>query len=162
MKKIQNLWTQFVSNREMHTRFLNEEFEFWYKTERKTGQLAILLAAIAIFLSSLGLLALVLQSINKRIKEIGVRKVNGAKTFEIVRLLNTSFVKWVAIAFVFASPVAFWAMQKWLEKFAYKTTLSWWIFALAGVLTLGIALLTVSWQSWRAATRNPIESLRYE
>jgi putative ABC transport system permease protein len=162
MKKIQKLWTQFVSNRELHTSFLNEEFEFWYKTERNTGQLAILLAGIAIFLSSLGLLALVLQSINSRIKEIGVRKVNGARTFEIVRLLNSSFVKWVAIAFVFATPVAFWSMQKWLEKFAYKTTLSWWLFIVAGLATLIIALLTVSWQSWRAASKNPVEALRYE
>jgi putative ABC transport system permease protein len=71
-------------------------------------------------------------------------------------------VKWVAIAFVFATPVAYYVMNKWLESFAYKTTLSWWIFALAGLLALVIALLTVSWQSWRAASRNPVEALRYE
>jgi len=97
-----------------------------------------------------------------RTKEIGVRKVNGAKVTEILILLNKDFVIWVAVAFVIASPVAYYAMNKWLENFAYKTTLSWWIFALAGLLALGIALLTVSWQSWRAATRNPVEALRYE
>jgi putative ABC transport system permease protein len=73
-------------------------------------------------------------------------------------MLNKDFVKWVAIAFVIATPIAYYAMNKWLENFAYKTELSWWIFALAGLLALGIALLTVSWQSWRAATRNPVEA----
>jgi len=77
-------------------------------------------------------------------------------------MLNKDFIKWVAIAFIIATPIAWYAMHKWLENFAYKTDLSWWIFALAGVLALGIALLTVSWQSWRAATRNPVEALRYE
>ena len=77
-------------------------------------------------------------------------------------MLNKDFIKWVAIAFVVACPIAYYAMNKWLENFAYKTTLSWWIFALAGLLALGIALLTISWQSWRAATRNPVEALRYE
>jgi len=77
-------------------------------------------------------------------------------------MLNKNFVKWVVIAFVIATPVAYFISHKWLEGFAYKTPLSWWIFALAGVLALGIALLTVSWQSWRAATRNPVDALRYE
>lgn len=98
----------------------------------------------------------------KRTKEIGIRKINGAKTSEILTMLNKDFMKWVAIAFVIATPIAWYAMHKWLENFAYKTELSWWIFALAGVLALGIALLTVSWQSWKAATRNPVEALRYE
>jgi putative ABC transport system permease protein len=97
-----------------------------------------------------------------RTKEIGVRKVNGAKVSEILTMLNKDFVKWVAIAFVIATPTAYYAMNKWLENFAYKTVLSWWIFALAGLAALGIALLTVSWQSWKAATRNPVEALRYE
>jgi putative ABC transport system permease protein len=75
---------------------------------------------------------------------------------------STSLTKWVAIVFVVVTPIAYYAMNKWLENFAYKTELSWWIFALAGLLALGIAILTVSWQSWRAATRNPVEALRYE
>jgi len=97
-----------------------------------------------------------------RTKEIGIRKVNGASISEVLVMLNKDFVKWVAIAFVIATPLAYFAMQKWLQNFAYKTDLSWWIFALAGLLALGIALLTVSWQSWKTATRNPLESLRYE
>lgn len=110
----------------------------------------------------LGISALSLFISQQRTKEIGIRKVNGAKVSEILTMLNKDFVKWVIIAFVIATPIAYFAMHKWLENFAYKTTLSWWIFALAGLLALGIALLTVSLQSWRAATRNPVEALRYE
>jgi putative ABC transport system permease protein len=77
-------------------------------------------------------------------------------------MLNKDFIKWVALAIVLAFPVAWYAMDKWLNNFAYKTELSWWIFAISGIIALGIALLTVSWQSWRAATRNPVEALRYE
>jgi putative ABC transport system permease protein len=94
--------------------------------------------------------------------QIGICIVNGAKVSEILAMLNKDFVKWVVIAFVVATPIAYYAMNKWPENFAYKTELSWWIFALAGVLALGIALLTVSWQSWKAATRNPVVALRYE
>jgi putative ABC transport system permease protein len=110
----------------------------------------------------MGLLSLAIFNTKQRIKEIGIRKVNGATIKEVMTLLNRDFVKWVVIAFVVATPVAWYAMHKWLENFAYKTELSWWIFALAGMLALGIALLTVSWQSWKAATRNPVEALRYE
>jgi putative ABC transport system permease protein len=81
---------------------------------------------------------------------------------EVITMLNKDIVKWVIIAYVIACPIAWYAMHKWLENFAYKTNLSWWIFALAGLMALVIALVTVSWQSWRAATRNPVEALRYE
>jgi len=100
--------------------------------------------------------------ITGRTKEIGIRKVNGAKTWEIIQLLNVSFIKWIAIAFVIATPVAYYAMSRWLESFAYQTDLSWWIFAISGLLTVLIVLSTVSWVTYRAARRNPIESLRYE
>jgi putative ABC transport system permease protein len=110
----------------------------------------------------MGLFALSSYAMARRTKEIGIRKVNGARISEILTMLNKDFIKWVAIAFVIATPIAYYAMNKWLENFAYKTELSWWIFALAGLLALGIALLTVSWQSWKAATRNPVEALRYE
>ena len=88
--------------------------------------------------------------------------MNGARVDEIMFLLNKNFVIWVAIAFIVAAPVAWYAMHRWLENFAYKTSLSWWIFALSGILALAIVMLTVSWQSWLAATRNPVEALRYE
>jgi putative ABC transport system permease protein len=124
--------------------------------------LAIILSILALLVSSFGISALSIFLIERRVKEIGIRKINGAKTSEILTMLNRDFVKWVAIAFVIACPIAWYAMNKWLESFAFKTELSWWIFALAGLMALGIALLTVSWQSWKAATRNPVEALRYE
>jgi putative ABC transport system permease protein len=100
--------------------------------------------------------------VENRTKEIGIRKVNGAKTYQILSMLNQDLLKLVVISFVIATPVAYYFMHKWLENFAYKTELSWWIFALAGLLVFVVALLTVSWQSWRAAARNPVEALRYE
>ena len=130
----------------------------------ETGMMSLLniLVLVSLLISSLGIFGLIMEISVQRTKEIGVRKVNGAKISEVVTMLNKDFVKWVAIAFVIATPIAWYAMHKWLENFAYKTSLSWWIFTLAGLLALGIALLTVSWQSWKAATRNPVEALRYE
>jgi putative ABC transport system permease protein len=119
-------------------------------------------ALVAIILGILSLFSMVWHMSVSRTKEIGIRKINGAKLSEIHILLNKDYIKSVVIAFVIATPIAWYAMNKWLENFAYKTELSWWIFALAGLLALGIALITVSWQSWKAATRNPVEALRYE
>jgi putative ABC transport system permease protein len=121
-----------------------------------------LFAVLAIMISCLGILGLAEFSIKRRIKEIGIRKVNGARIGEIISLLNKDFVRWVLLAFIIAVPVSWYIMNLWLKNFAYRTNLSWWIFALAGLIALGIALFTVSWQSLRAATRNPVESLRYE
>ena len=121
-----------------------------------------LLAFFAVFIASLGLFGLSVLISKRRTKEIGIRKVNGATITEVLTMLNQDFIKWVIIAFVIATPIAYYAMSRWLENFAYKTALSWWIFALAGLSALVIALLTVSWQSYRAASRNPVEALRYE
>jgi putative ABC transport system permease protein len=162
MKNINNLWSQLVPDRDIRYNFLDKIFNFWYKTERKTGQLALILAAIAIFLSSLGLLALVLLSINSRTKEIGIRKVNGAKIQDIIYLLNLKYIKWFIAAFVIACPASYYLMSKWLQNFAYKTSLDWWVFVLAGFIAMAIAILTVSWESWKASKRNPVEALRYE
>ncbi len=142
--------------------FLDDRISSNYKTEVNTAKITTSLSAVAIYLSVLGILGMILFTIQQRVKEIGIRKVNGARVSEVMALLNKDFVKWVAIAFVIATPIAYYAMNQWLQNFAYKTELSWWIFALAGFLALGIALLTVSWQSWRAARRNPVEALRYE
>jgi len=142
--------------------FTNDILNQLYDSDIRFSKTIGLLAIIAIAIASLGLFGLSLFMGRQRTKEIGVRKVNGAKVSEILVLLNKDFVFWVAIAFAVATPLAYFAMNKWLESFAYKTGLSWWIFALAGLLALGIALLTVSWQSWKAATRNPVEALRYE
>jgi putative ABC transport system permease protein len=142
--------------------FFDQAIQNMYQSELNFRRAFSLLAGCAIVLCCMGILAMSLFACQRRVKEIGIRKVNGAKISEILEMLNKEFVKWVAIAFVIASPVAWYAMHKWLEGFAYKTVVSWWIFGLAGMIALGIALLTVSWQSWRAATRNPVEALRYE
>ena len=142
--------------------FLDQAVQNMYQSEIRFRRAFSLLAFFAIVLCSLGILAMSLFACQKRVKEIGIRKVNGARISEILIMLNSDFVKWVGIAFVVACPVAFYAGHAWLKGFAYKTDLSWWIFVLGGLMALGIALLTVSWQSWRAATRNPVEALRYE
>ncbi len=142
--------------------FVDTQIQHQYIKEKRASQLISTFSFFAILISCLGLFAMATLTINKRTKEIGIRKINGAKVSEVMSMLNRDFVKWIVIAFVIATPVAWYAMSKWLESFAYKTTLSWWIFALAGLLALVVALLTVSWQSWKAATRNPVDALRYE
>ena len=160
--KIKETWLDYYPGQEFDFFFIDETIAEQYKAETILRRILLAFSLIGTVISIIGISALSLFISQQRTKEIGIRKVNGARITEILTLLNKDFVKWVAIAFVLACPVAYFAMNKWLENFAYKTTLSWWIFALAGALALGIALLTVSWQSWRAATRNPVEALRYE
>jgi putative ABC transport system permease protein len=142
--------------------FFDQAIQDMYQSELRFRRTFSLFAGCAIVICSLGILAMSIFSCQRRVKEIGIRKVNGAKIYEILLMLNKDFVKWVGIAFVIACPVAWYAMYKWLQSFAYKTELSWWIFALAGIIALGIALLTVSFQSYKAAIKNPVDSLRYE
>lgn len=162
MDAIKRVWNEYYPNQEMNYFFIDEKIAQQYKAETILSRILFAFSSISILISIIGISALALFISQQRTKEIGVRKVNGASISEILTLLNKSFVRWVVIAFFIATPMAYYALNKWLENFADKTTLSWWIFALAGVLALGIVLLTVSWQSWRAATRNPVEALRYE
>ncbi|MCD6091403.1 MAG: ABC transporter permease [Bacteroidales bacterium] len=142
--------------------FLDAQLEQRYQKDYNTFQLMGYFAVLAIILASMGLLGMASFIITGRTKEIGLRKVNGATVSEIMTMLNISFVKWMGISFVIATPIAYYSMNKWLENFAYKASLSWWIFALAGIISLVIVLLTVSGLSYRAARRNPVEALRYE
>jgi len=142
--------------------FLDVDFDNLYRTEQRMSKIFGYFSVLAIIISCLGLIGLSLFMTELRTKEIGIRKVNGAKSLEIFSLVSKEYIVWVLISILIASPVAWYAMHRWLENFAYKTELSWWIFALTGLLALGIALLTVSWQSLKAATRNPVEALRYE
>ena len=142
--------------------FLDVDFDNLYRTEQRMSKIFRYFSLLAIIISCLGLIGLSLFMTELRTKEIGIRKVNGAKSLEIFALLSKEYMLWVLISILIATPVAWYAMHRWLENFAYKTNLSWWIFVLAGFLALGIALLTVSWQSWKTATRNPVEALRYE
>ncbi|WP_320111059.1 FtsX-like permease family protein [Draconibacterium orientale] len=160
--ELENVWNRFAGDWPFEYHFLDQTLNNLYKEDRRFGKAFLLVTLLSVFIGSLGLFSTSVFITELRTKEIGIRKVNGAKVAEILTMLNKDFIKWVVIAIGIATPIAWYAMNKWLENFAYKTNLSWWIFALAGVLALGIALLTVSWQSWRAATRNPVEALRYE
>lgn len=142
--------------------FLSDEYEYQYLAEQRISALSKYFAGLAIFISCLGLFGMSTFTAERKTKEIGIRKVMGSSEIGIAKLLSGEFTTVVAIAIAIAIPVSYLATSRWLESFAYKTSLSWWLFALAGLLTLGIALLTVSWQSWKAATRNPVEALRNE
>jgi putative ABC transport system permease protein len=117
---------------------------------------------MAVIIGSLSLLGLIMMATAARTKEIGIRKLNGAKVVEILFMLNKEFIVLGAFSFILGAAVIWFALHRWLQGFAYRTELSWWIFALTGIISFGIILMTVSWQSWRAATRNPVEALRYE
>ena len=162
LKYIRDTYRKHRGEREFSYKFFDDMLAEKYQQEIFMKNITILFTLIAIVISMLGVLGISLFSIERKTKEIGIRKVNGAKVSEVMIMLNKDFVKWVVFAFIIATPIAYYAMNKWLENFAYKAELSWWIFALSGLLALGIALLTVSWQSWKSATKNPVESLKYE
>ena len=162
MQFILETWKDIAPGKELDFKLWDEQLNQRYKAEEKWSKIIGYASLVSIIISSLGLLGLTLLVINRRVKEIGIRKINGARISEVMVMLNTTFIRWVTISFIIACPIAWYVMHKWLENFAYKEKLSWWIFALAGIIALGTALLTVSWQSWRAATRNPVEALRYE
>lgn len=142
--------------------FLDDFFNSQYKSHVQLFRSFILFSLMAVVITVLSLFALVMQAAVSRTKEIGIRKLNGAKVHEILYMLNKEIIFIVTSAFLVAIPVIWYAIHKWLESFAYRTDITLWIFLAAGLCAYGIALLTVSWQSWRAATRNPVEALRYE
>ncbi|MBD2700495.1 ABC transporter permease [Spirosoma sp. BT702] len=142
--------------------FADENFEKLYKSETLVGKLTSYFALIAIGIACLGLFGLAMFMAEQRTKEIGVRKVMGASVGSIIALLSGDFLKLVAVAIVIASPLAWWAMHEWLQTFAYRIDIAWWMFTLAGGLVTGVALLTVSYQSIKAALVNPVKSLRSE
>ncbi len=162
LKQIKKIWESFIPDKPFTFNFLNERINGFYIREEKLLKIIIYTSIISVIIGCLGLFGLALFAANRRTKEIGIRKTNGAKTLEIVLMLSGNFSKLVILAFIISSIVSWYILNKWLQNFAYRTNLSWWIFAAAGVLAFTVALLTVSWQSYRAASRNPVEALRYE
>jgi len=142
--------------------FLNEDFDNMYQTEQRINRIFSWFSYLAIIISCLGLIGLSSFMTERRTKEIGIRKINGARPIEIFSLLSGEYVKWVMISIIIACPVAWYVMHIWLQNFAYHIDINWLVFVLAGVSALLFALLTVSWQSFRAAGKNPVEALRYE
>ncbi|BDD11553.1 ABC transporter permease (plasmid) [Fulvitalea axinellae] len=161
-EKVMALYQQHYAGRSWHFELEPFSLNELHKKETQFGKALFFFTGVGLFIVCLGLFGVSYFTAETRTKEIGIRKANGATTFEILRLLNSSTLKQVAVAFVIAVPIAYYAMGRWLENFAYKTEMSWWIFAGAGLLAGLVALSTVSWQSWRAASREPVEALRYE
>jgi putative ABC transport system permease protein len=159
---ITETWQKLIPDYAPDLETVSERFEWYHRENKNYAKLIGSCCLISLFLSMIGLFAISFSSSRKRTKEVGIRKINGATIFEVMSLLTGDFIKWIVIAFVISTPVAFYLMYKWLQNFAYKTELSWWLFAFAGIIALGIALMTVSWQSFRTAARNPVEALRYE
>ena len=162
LERIRQTWQQLFPNEVFEYEFLDEQVAKFYETETMITRLVNTFTAIAILICCLGLYGLVSQVVVQRTKEIGIRKVLGASVASIVTLLSKDFLKLVIIAIVLASPIAWYVMNGWLQDFAYRIDIAWWVFALAGILAISIALLTVSFQSIKAALTNPVNSLRSE
>ncbi|HEX4372961.1 MAG TPA: ABC transporter permease [Puia sp.] len=162
INQIENKWNSMTTGQPFNYTFMDNDFNNIYKTEQQTGTLFITFAVFAIFIACLGLFGLVTYAAEQRTKEIGIRKVLGANVGGIVAMISKDFLKLVLIAALIAFPIAWWTMNKWLQSFAFRTNISWWIFILAGLLTVMIALLTVSFQAIKAAVANPVKSLRTE
>lgn len=162
LKAINKEWNKFYPAHAFHYRFYDDALEALYKQERQTATLIHLSTSIIIIICCLGLFGLATLTAYQRTKEIGVRKVLGASVSGIIGLLSKDFIKLVAIAFLIASPITWWAMNKWLQDFVYRIDIEWWMFGTAGIAAVVIALLTVSYQAIRAARANPIDSLRDE
>ena len=162
INSIKNTIKKIVPDDPFEFRFLDKQIDNLYRTEQMTEKLTMFIALLAVFLSCLGLFGLAIFSSEQRTKEIGVRKVLGASIINVLFMLTKDFAKWILIANIIAWPAAYFFMNKWLQDFAYKINISWWIFFLAGGIALLISLLTISIQAIKAATANPVKSLRYE
>jgi ABC-type antimicrobial peptide transport system permease subunit len=162
MELIKETWKKVVPNSDFKGSFTDENIDRQYRREEKLGEIFISGAGIAIILSCMGLLAMVILIVTQRTKEIGIRKVLGASVSNIVTMVSNDFLKLVIVSAVIAFPVAWWAMNKWLQTFAYRITISAWVFVLAAVGSIVIAFITISFQSIKAALSNPVKSLRSE
>jgi putative ABC transport system permease protein len=159
---INDVWNKFSPSYPLDYKFMDESYGKMYIGEEKLASLLWIFTIMAIVVGCMGLFALAASSAEQRTKEIGIRKVLGASMLNIMGLLSKSFVRLTLIASIIAFPVAWWAMNKWLEDFPYRVNISWWVFAIAGIAALLIALITVSFQAIKAALSNPVESLRTE
>lgn len=161
-QQVTETYRQFVGGTPVDAEFMDQSLYQWYEKNERKASLIGYFSILAIILSVMGILAMATYFIQQRVKEIGIRRVNGATVGEVLRMLVSGFMKWIILAFVLACPVAWYAMSGWLSGFAYRIDLSWWIFGLAGGFAAFIALLIVGWQSVKAAMTNPVHSLKNE
>jgi putative ABC transport system permease protein len=159
---VKSIWVKYFPNDPFNYHFLDDQFNGQYQSDQRFGQMFTLFAFMAIMIACFGLVGLSAYNILQRTKEIGIRKVLGASVQNVVYILSKDFLLLVIISFVIASPMAWYIMHKWLQDFAYRIDISWWVFLLAGMVALLIALFTVSYQSIKAALTNPVKSLKTE
>ena len=160
--QIKTAWTTVAPGQQLEYSFMDADFNATYRSEQRVGTICSIFTALAIAIACLGIFGLAAYAAERRSKEIGIRKVLGATVPTIIRMLSTDFVKLVAIAICISTPLAWLSLQKWLQEFAYRTVIPWWVLAIGGLTAMAIALLSVSFQAVKAATANPIESLRSE
>ncbi|HEX2967647.1 MAG TPA: ABC transporter permease [Bacteroidales bacterium] len=159
---LEKIWTTHYPGNPFIYYFLSDFYDEQYSDDKRFFILFLISSIIAVIIACLGLYGLSAHAITRRTKEIGIRKSNGATTAEVLMLLNRDFLKWVLLSVILAIPVSFWLMSSWLENYPYQITMKWWIFVVSGIITLLTAFLTISWQSQKAAAKNPVEALRYE
>jgi putative ABC transport system permease protein len=159
---LQTAWDKVFKGYPMEYRFMDEDFQRQYRKEESLQNFFALAAALSVVIGCLGLLGLIIYTAQRRLKEIGVRKVLGAGIGSIVSMLSVDLLKLIAIAVVLAIPIAWWAMQVWLQNFAFRVTVGWGVFAIASFAALLVALVTISFQAVKAALANPVKSLRSE
>jgi putative ABC transport system permease protein len=162
IKNLKNIWEEELPNYPFQYEFLNELYNSAYQKEFTQAKLSAIFSLLAIIVICFGLFSVTSVLVAQRTKEIGIRKITGARITDVMLMLLRNFTIWFSIAFVIACPVALYAMNLWLRNFAYKTEIGWWVFITAGLAVIIISLATVSLQTWRAATKNPVEALRYE
>ncbi len=162
LDEIKAKWKSMVSSQPFSYTFLDEEFNKQYNADQRTGKVFLLFSILAILIACLGLFGLVTFAAEQRTKEIGIRKILGAPVTDIFTLLSKDFIKLLLLSICIASPIAWWSMNKWLQDFAYRISIGWWMFAAVGAICLLIALVTISFQVIKAAVANPVKSLRAE
>jgi len=162
IETLKQTWKTVAPGQDFEFKFLDESIASLYKAEQRTSTIVMIASALSIFIACMGLFGLATLTVARRTKEIGIRKVLGANVTTIVRLLTKDFAKLVVLAALIAFPLAGWFISDWLKDFAYRTSISWWVYVLAGSLALLIALLTIGLQTIKAAWMNPVKSLRTE
>ncbi|HET9824922.1 MAG TPA: FtsX-like permease family protein, partial [Chitinophagaceae bacterium] len=159
---LRTAWHAIAPTQDFEYHFLDESLASAYEQEQKSSTVVRIASALSIFIACMGLFGLATLTVTRRTKEIGIRKVLGANPFQLVQLLSKDFLLLVIVASLIAFPIAWWAMHKWLSDFAYRTEIGWWVFAVAALVSVMIALMTISTQSVKAAMTNPVKSLRTE
>jgi len=162
ISKLEKIWETHMPDHIFNFQYMDDYLAANYEDLKQSQKLIIIFCFLALIIASIGLFGMSAFIARSRGKEIGVRKVNGANISDVVIMLNINMVKWIMLAFVIACPISIYAMNKWLENFAYKTNLSWWIFALSGLIAILLAILTVSWEALKAATKSPVDTFKYE